>query len=336
MMRHISHFGPLKMQMFILLLFSYLSSVHFTRASDCNIKNLTMHVVTWNVNGERPTCLVKLLGQLEEDDDKQPDMVIVGLQEVTMSLGSAIKNYILGDRWTASIEDILESNDYVKVESASLFGMFLNVYVKIQHSWSVADRDINHVDTEYFRYYNNKGAVIMKFRLYGRLFCIAHAHLHGRNKTSRIEDVKTIEKIITEFCESPSDYVFFLGDLNFRLRKVDGFDTPDKIHDLIKEKNYTELLKQDELLVNKNAKTIFKDFIEQPITFQPSYKFLLKRNKGLYNLKRRPAWRDRILYKTETNQSITPLSYQSMEDHRKSDHYPVQANFTIVVNTTRF
>uniref|UniRef100_A0A0P4VVD5 Putative skeletal muscle and kidney-enriched inositol phosphatase n=1 Tax=Rhodnius neglectus TaxID=72488 RepID=A0A0P4VVD5_9HEMI len=337
MMRPMSHFIPFKMEVFILLLFSYLSSVHFTRVTgECDIKNITLHVVTWNVNAERPTCLVKLLGQLEDNDEDLPDMVIVGLQEVTMSLGTALKNYILGDRWTASIEDILESNDYVKVESASLFGMFLNVYVKIQHSWSVADIDIDHIDTEYFRYYDNKGGVIMKFRFYGRMFCIVHAHLHGHNKTSRIEDVQEIDKSRTEFCENPSDYVFFLGDLNFRIRKVDGFKTPNKVHDLIEKKDYTKLLEQDELLYYQQKNQIFQNFIEQPIKFQPTYKFLLKRNKGIYNLKRRPAWTDRILYKTQTNQSIIPISYNIMEDHRKSDHYPVEANFVIVVNTSKF
>nr|BBA30633.1 Pc24, similar to salivary inositol polyphosphate 5-phosphatase [Panstrongylus chinai] len=313
------------MEMFMLLLVSYLSSVHSGKINECNMKNITMHVVTWNVNGERPTCLLKLLGQFQEKDEDEPDMVIVGLQEVTKSIDTALKDYFLGNRWEASIGDILESNDYVKVETASLFGMFLNVYVKIQHSWSVADVNIRHIDTEYFRYYDNKGGVIMKFRLYGRLFCLVHAHLHGQNKTARIEDYKEIEQIRTVFCENPSDYVFFLGDLNFHIRKVENLKTPEEIHALIKDEKYDELLKEDELLYYKNANKIFRNYTEQPIKFPPTYKFLLKRNKSEYNLKRRPAWTDRILYKTESEREITPISYNSMEDHRKSDHYPVEA-----------
>lgn len=48
-----------------------------------------------------------------------PDMVIVGLQEVTMSAAKAITNYLTGERWSETMEDNL-SGKYEKVSRYNL------------------------------------------------------------------------------------------------------------------------------------------------------------------------------------------------------------------------
>lgn len=48
------------------------------------------------------------------DNDKLPDMVIIGLQEVTTSPVQALSNFIAGERWSKAIKDNL-GGKYKKV-----------------------------------------------------------------------------------------------------------------------------------------------------------------------------------------------------------------------------
>ncbi|XP_044727410.1 synaptojanin-1-like [Chrysoperla carnea] len=64
------------------------------------------------------------------------------------------------------------------------------------------------------------------------------------------------------------DYIFFLGDLNYR---IDLENT--KIRNLIRFKQYDQLLRHDQLLLNKKANIIFQGFQEGSINFAPTYKY---------------------------------------------------------------
>nr|QHB21516.1 venom IPPase 1 [Platymeris rhadamanthus] len=296
---------------------------------------ITVHVATWNVNEKKPPGdLAKLLGQLPENEDERPDIVIVGLQEVTMSLKSAIKNYFLSDKWSKSIEDTLSNKKYVRIKTASLLGVIMNIYVKLQHAWSMDDVEIDRVMTGLGGLYANKGGVIIKFKLYNQSFCVVNAHFHAHDEEldERIDDYETINTERAEFCNYPSDYVFWLGDLNFRISE-DPALTSERIKSIIIKGKESELLANDQLLLTRKTGKIFNDFKEAPITFKPTYKMVP--NTGTYNLKRRPAWTDRVLYKSENDKEITPILYKSIESYTISDHYPVQAQFKIVVDTDK-
>uniref|UniRef100_A0AB38ZEA7 Venom IPPase 1 n=1 Tax=Ectomocoris sp. TaxID=3104572 RepID=A0AB38ZEA7_9HEMI len=301
-----------------------------------NEKQITVHVATWNVNEKKPSGdLDKLLGQLSNDPNERPDVVIVGLQEVTMSLHKAISNYFRTDRWSKDIEETLSPRNYVKVKLGTLVGIVLNVYVKLDHAWTLDDVEVERVMTGFGGLYGNKGGVVIRFRLYGQSFCVVNSHFHAHDEEldERIEDYQEIDKQRAEHCKNPSDYIFWLGDLNFRIEE-DAKLTASKIQNVILKGEFNELLEKDQLLVTKKSGRIFNGYNEAPITFRPTFK-MVPDGGGLYNLKRRPAWTDRILYKTESDKTITPVLYKSIESYHHSDHYPVQGEFKIFVDTDK-
>ncbi|KAI0696327.1 Endonuclease/exonuclease/phosphatase [Cytidiella melzeri] len=136
-----------------------------------------------------------------------------------------------------------------------------------------------------------------------------------------------------------SDALFWLGDLNYRLNLSD----PDVRSLLAQEQdrplNLPELLKYDQLKTAMRTRSAFAHFKEFPITHLPTYRFtpgVLTDSLG-YDMKRKPAWTDRILHMCSYNADVTQLSYASHPEITMSDHRPVSAEFTVnalVVDST--
>uniref|UniRef100_A0A224XSE6 Putative inositol-145-triphosphate 5-phosphatase synaptojanin inp51/inp52/inp53 family n=1 Tax=Panstrongylus lignarius TaxID=156445 RepID=A0A224XSE6_9HEMI len=318
----------MKLKSLLLYLFVSLVSIHAKDADSGDPRNV--YIVTWNVAEEKPPkSLTQLLGQISSNEGN-PDIVIVGLQELTMNLVTAAKNSVLGDKWSGEIDAFLkQSNNYHKVNSESLLGILLNVYVKIKYKESIKDKKDTTVKTGFKGIAGNKGAVILRFQLNGKQYCIVNSHLpaHDDKLEERIDDYKVINLERAKLCNTKQDYIFWLGDLNFRLdEKLDN----KTIHEKIKQRKFEELLKQDQLKVNRATQEIFTNFKEGEITFPPTFK--LEKGTGQYSSKRRPAWTDRILYKSETGKTITPSLYNSITSYKESDHFPVQAQFYIKEN----
>lgn len=135
------------------------------------------------------------------------------------------------------------------------------------------------------------------------------------------------------------DFVFILGDLNYRL----DYPVPHRLrHGVealaqeIQSGNYHDLRKLDQLsaIMQKealNSEGIFGEFCEAEIKFAPTYK--LKNGTNDYAWEKRvPAWCDRILYWTpllgkKGAQLVQNLAYCSSKRIRDSDHTPVSAMF---------
>nr|ABR27940.1 salivary inositol polyphosphate 5-phosphatase [Triatoma infestans] len=313
------------MNLKILLSFSFVSVVSI-HAKDANLEPRTVYAVTWNAGEEEPPpSLTELLGQISSYD-VNPDIVIIGLQEMTMNPTSAL---LKKNKWTKEIDKVLESNNnYVKVKSESLLGMLLNVYVKVSINKNWNKKKTMTIMTGKGGKFGNKGAVIVTFQLNNQWFCIVNSHLpaHDGKQPERIKDYKLIDAKREKFCKKPSDYIFWLGDLNFRLMDETNYNA-DKILGLINQNKFGDLLQKDELTDSKNKGSVFTGFTEESIKFAPTFK--LKKGKGEYKLERRPAWTDRVLYKSETSKKITPTLYKSVTSYKGSDHYPVQAQFSI-------
>lgn len=88
------------------------------------------------------------------------------------------------------------------------------------------------------------------------------------------------------------------------------------------------LVANDQLLNEKKRGVVFKDFLEGPLTFRPTYKF--DENSDVYDTSpkaRVPSWTDRVLFKT--GEHIILQEYNSCPTIRHSDHRPVFASFHV-------
>ncbi|KAI0088373.1 Endonuclease/exonuclease/phosphatase [Irpex rosettiformis] len=130
-----------------------------------------------------------------------------------------------------------------------------------------------------------------------------------------------------------SDVLFWLGDLNYRLNLPDS-----DVRTLLTRKqdrawNVPELLKYDQLNTAMRTRSAFANFKEFPITHLPSYRYgtgLLADSLG-YDLKRKPAWTDRILHMCSYTAYVKQLGYRSHTEVTMSDHRPVSADLNLYV-----
>uniref|UniRef100_A0A146KL96 Phosphatidylinositol 4,5-bisphosphate 5-phosphatase A n=1 Tax=Lygus hesperus TaxID=30085 RepID=A0A146KL96_LYGHE len=291
-------------------------------------RSLKVHVATWNVNSQKPPDdLSKLLGQME--NQPAPDVVVLGLQEVTMNPKEAIFDYLFHDKWTLKLNDVL-GNDYTKVKSKVLVSVAMMVYVKKEHAGALREIDGFSLRTGFGGLYGNKGAVGVNFRLYNKRFGFVNSHLpaHDEAVNSRIEDIGKIETHRKKNTWNAQDFLFWLGDLNFRVAET-NWDA-ETINSMLYKGLVKEVLANDQLNQLKSAGTIFVDWQEAEINFKPTFKVLV--GDGSYNLKRRPAWTDRILYKSETGNEIVNTLYDSVDGYLQSDHKPVRADFELPVD----
>lgn len=158
----------------------------------------------------------------------------------------------------------------------------------------------------------------------------------------RISDYQRI-KDATKFSVKVSqsiyehDYVFWFGDLNFRLYGDEATNlSPEEIREKIKREELGDLLQKDQLSIAMCEGRAFSELVERLPQFPPTFKFEPGTNE--YDMKRRPAWCDRILYKAKNkilkncSLQLEQISYKSHPNYKLSDHKPVSSEFRIKVN----
>lgn len=69
-----------------------------------------------------------------------------------------------------------------------------------------------------------------------------------------------------------SSYVFWFGDLNFRLTG-EATTTPEEIRDMVKADKLGTLIERDQLKLVMNQKRAFHEMLERPPAFPPTFKF---------------------------------------------------------------
>jgi len=137
-----------------------------------------------------------------------------------------------------------------------------------------------------------------------------------------------------------TDYVFFGGDLNYRLDLSREEVELSMLCDTEQggEVDPLPLLEFDQLLHARAARDAFGDFEEGRISFPPTFKFDKRTDSYDTSRKRRiPAWTDRILFKAKrcAENQLNPIKlreYGCISHARHSDHRPVFARFAMPGN----
>uniref|UniRef100_T1HRP0 IPPc domain-containing protein n=2 Tax=Rhodnius prolixus TaxID=13249 RepID=T1HRP0_RHOPR len=154
--------------------------------------------------------------------------------------------------------------------------MILNVFLKSDSAWALEDAEVEREMTGLAGLYGNKGGVFMKFKLHGQKFCIVNSHFHAHDEglSYRIQDYKEVNNGREEFCYVSSDYIFWLGDLNFRIQEKDEYSA-QKIYRMIQDKQLAALYQQDQLKIAKDSGKIFRGYQEASIKFAPTFKLVV-------------------------------------------------------------
>ncbi|KAI5833874.1 DNase I-like protein [Schizophyllum commune Tattone D] len=130
-----------------------------------------------------------------------------------------------------------------------------------------------------------------------------------------------------------SDALFWMGDLNYRIDLSDS-----DVRTILASKHWTNrletLYKYDQLRTAISNQRAFEPFAEFPITHVPTYRFssgVMTDELG-YDMKRRPAWCDRILYLDSSAAAVEQYWYSGVPGITFSDHRPVAAAFHVDVD----
>ncbi|KAF2361418.1 Endonuclease/exonuclease/phosphatase [Trinorchestia longiramus] len=317
------------------------------------METIRIKCITWNVQTKWPEeDLSVLLGLKNLGQEKTgamkaagaatlPHIYIISLQEVRSQPQNMVLDMMFEEPWTKYIMDHLSAFDYVRMASERLQGCVLSIVVRREFVPQLRDIHSSYTRTGLAGFWGNKGGVSVRFSVGGCSVCCVNCHLaaHDGGYEERVQQYNTILHS-THFPQcSPTtsvlyhDYVFWMGDLNFRLSSD---ITAEEIAAQISKGRIEELYKLDELNKAQSAGDAFEPLTETRLTFPPTYKYK-EGQTSEYDLSRRPAWTDRILHKVlpEAYENVTltaeQTSYTALPHYTQSDHKPVIAEYCIKV-----
>ncbi|XP_004925905.1 inositol polyphosphate 5-phosphatase E-like isoform X1 [Bombyx mandarina] len=315
-------------------------------------REVKIFVGSWNMNGQAPPR--ELADFIFPDQIKHvPDVFAIGTQE----------SYSERTEWEITIQELLGPS-HLLLHSYYLGTIHLAIFIRRDLIWFCSLPEDASLSVRPGTAFRTKGAVAISFALFGSTFLFVTAHLtaHQEKVKERVSDIKRIIRAIdlpknlpcrhkSKDVTNNFDYVFWCGDLNFRLGEPRAavlrwieqtqFPLPPYLpHGLLHADQLTAVLEDG---------AAFRDFREAPITFPPTYKYDPGSQQFDTSSKQRaPAYTDRILYKSRTmannstsafsglrrisavpvSSGVKCLAYNSVQSVCTSDHKPVWALFS--------
>ncbi|CAK1596064.1 unnamed protein product [Parnassius mnemosyne] len=315
-------------------------------------REVKIFIGTWNMNGQPPPR--ELADFIFPSQVKHvPDIFAIGTQE----------SYSERTEWEITIQEVLGPS-HLLLHSYYLGTIHLTVFIRRDLIWYCSLPEDASLSVRPGTAFRTKGAVAISFALFGSTFLFVTAHLtaHQEKVKERVSDIKRIIRSIdlpknlpcrhrSKDVTNNFDYVFWCGDLNFRLGEPRAavlrwieqteFPLPPYLpHGLLHADQLTAVLEDG---------AAFRDFREAPITFPPTYKYDPGSQQFDTSSKQRaPAYTDRILYKARSmttssssafsglrrtnnepvNFGVKCLAYNSVQSVCTSDHKPVWALFS--------
>ncbi|XP_047529876.1 inositol polyphosphate 5-phosphatase E isoform X1 [Vanessa atalanta] len=315
-------------------------------------REVKIFVGTWNMNGQAPPK--ELADFIFPNEVKHvPDIFAIGTQE----------SFSERTEWEITIQEVLGPS-HLLLHSYYLGTIHLTVFIRRDLIWFCSLPEDASLSVRPGTAFRTKGAVAISFALFGSTFLFVTAHLtaHQEKVKERLSDIKRIIRSIdlpknlpcrhkSKDVTNNFDYVFWCGDLNFRLGEPRAavlrwieqtqFPLPPNLpHGLLHADQLTAVLEDG---------AAFRDFREAPITFPPTYKYDPGSQQFDTSSKQRvPAYTDRILFKAKSmaaNSSsafsglrrissvpvpsgLKCIAYNSVQSVVTSDHKPVWALFS--------
>ncbi|KAF8790383.1 synaptojanin-1-like [Argiope bruennichi] len=324
-----------------------------------NTSKITVGVATWNVNGGKHfnSIVFKHQSMTEwlldcpklskskdliqtEEENRVVDIYAIGFEEIVDLNASNIVSASSQNQkeWMVELQKtISRDHKYIYITSTQLVGVCLFLFALPKHAPYISDVAIDAVKTGFGGATGNKGAVAIRMALYNTSMCFVCAHFAaGQSQVlERNADYQEISKRLSfplgRTLDS-HDYVFWCGDFNYRIDL-----TNDEVKKLVKAENWAALLAADQLLNSQQSGQAFKDFIEAPINFAPTYKYdIFSDDYDTSEKNRIPSWTDRVLFKRkkypyDESESPGKIVFYGRAELKTSDHRPVIAYIDVEV-----
>ncbi|GAA5986711.1 hypothetical protein JCM11641_007746 [Rhodosporidiobolus odoratus] len=239
---------------------------------------------------------------------------------------------------------------YTVVHVGDLVGLLSCIFVKNSEMHRLRDIALITVKTGLGGRHGNKGAILSRFVFDDSSICFINCHLAAgqSHRRQRDRDLAQILEEKANFSElgssSPGAYApgssgtmvfdheltILSGDLNYR---IDA--RRDVVVSAVASGNSESLLQHDQLLQNLATNQTFRlrSFKEPAIHFPPTYKYDPGTDQYDSSAKKRiPAWCDRVLYRADRADKVTPLQYRRWEVN-VSDHRPISAAFDLRIKS---
>ncbi|TFK75551.1 DNase I-like protein [Pluteus cervinus] len=302
------------------------------------------------------------------DEYDLPDIFVFGFQELDLSTEALLysTSTFREDTWTTAILAALgeKATLYEKLASKQLVGMLLVIFTKKEIVGCFSDIQVSSAAAGIMGFLGNKGGTAIRLAftppdtkdstraLVPTVFTFVNAHLAAFDEMyeKRNADFQDVSRRLTfptgsvqvmdngnatsasAYSIYDCDVLIWLVYLNYRL------DLPDQdVRDILDsqyEDKLETLLKYDQLRKAIRTKKAFEGFLEHSITHLPTYRF----SPGLptdalgYDMKRKPAWTDRVLYMHDPSIGFHQTSYTGHPRITFSDHRPVATEIDITIN----
>ncbi|CAJ0651753.1 8940_t:CDS:10 [Entrophospora sp. SA101] len=285
------------------------------RLNDFSTKTtINVFVGTYNLNGVSPLgeSLTPWLFAFD-DYEQDPHLYVIGFQEIVELKPQQIvstdpEKFRIWEREISRTLNGRHGNhsNYVILRSDQLVGTALVIYAR-------ADVVSNIRNVECVM---KKGAVAISFNYFDTSLCFVTAHFASeRNKEYQaIHDGLTFRngRRLEHF-----EYVVWLGDFNYRISL-----TNEQVRAFLEDENLDALLNAEQLTKQIERGQAFTDYIENPITFFPTYKYDIGTDMYDTSEKARvPAWTGRAA-KEKVHREIYLEKLQIVsQDNNKFSYY---------------
>ncbi|KAJ7595016.1 DNase I-like protein [Mycena floridula] len=307
---------------------------------------------------------------LDPDNTEEPDLLVLGFQELDLSAEALIysTSTVKEDAWSLSIFAALgeRASHYEKIASKQLVGMLLIVIVKKTLRPCFKEIQTCAVGSGIMGVMGNKGGTAVRLTFvpppdanvsgpgptvltfvnshlaaFDEMVDRRNADFHDLSKRLLFDPVHPMATPIStqqalnvdKINVYESDALFWMGDLNYRINLPDQ-DVRGLVASPHWDNKFEVLQKYDQLKGAMASNKAFEIFTEPPISHVPTYRFSsgLRDELG-YDLKRKPAWTDRILHLySPSTVHVQQLNYSGHPEITMSDHRPVSADFTVDID----
>lgn len=288
------------------------------------------------------------------------DILVLGLQEVDRRAEAymynvSVREQVWCDQLTSALSRKYPNENYVKVASKGLVGLFIAVFIKDKFHKLVSRISTASASCGILGIVGNKGAVGVRFKIYDDYICYVNCHLaaHPNQIVRRNQDLADLHKRLcfpisrtskdrkhrhdkytdkywyTSGFASVNDcnVLIWMGDFNYRV------DMDSQLARMfVQHGQYNSVLEKDQMNSQKESGQEFlRLYSEANINFAPSYSF--DTGTDIYDTsekQRVPSWCDRIIWRSEDQ--VTSLRYDCLFDFKSSDHKPVRLLSNINVN----